>query len=144
MIALAFSAPVNPLMKDLNGAGAVLGGFLLGILSLYLIKEHRRRELRLHQWWFKLPPSMHFAIATYIFVAGTSLRFGAIWLWREFGASPTFGGYSFGALVAGGVLSCIGALCMIRSLSKPDYGDGPWMLAAAAVFFFLFVSSVLG
>jgi hypothetical protein len=122
-------------LELLNGAGAIIGISFLGLMARYLILESRRRHLRWRDWIFDLPPSMHLAVAIFVCDLGVSIRTSLIWYWRHFGD----GNFTVGQMVTlgiGAAIIVIGSLCKIRSITKPDLGDGPWLLSLAAVVLF--------
>lgn len=117
-------------LEILNGAAVTPEAIVLVLLIVYLAKESRRRGLRALDW-FHLPPSMALMLAVLIFDAGVSLRSETIWEWRHFGNGP-FSRVEVGALIVGAALIVVGALCMIRALTRPDHGDRPWLASTAA------------
>lgn len=132
--------PALPL-ELLNGAGMVLEFCFIGLMLMYLWRETRRRGLAFADWiGGKLPPSMNLAIAVVVCDCGVWVRTIVIWAWREFYGGGDFGNWQAAALVLGALLIVVGSLCKIRAVSKPDYGDGPWMLAAAATLAFVLAS----
>jgi len=130
-------------LELLNGASAILDFIFLALLGLYLIKETRRRGIPLRGWIFNLPPSMHFAVAVSICDAGILVRTTTIWLWRAIEGANEFSIPMLGSLTIGGFLIVLGSLCKIRSITRPDYGDAPWLIALYAVIIFVLISLIL-
>lgn len=131
---------VNPVqaLEWLNGGGLVLAVSFLFLISLYLFKESRRRKLTPLDWLHgKIPPNMHFAVAIAVCDAGIGMRSGLIWGWRKFFAGGPFGKFGITMLAISAALIAIGFVCKIRSISRPDWGDGPWLAAVAALAVFL-------
>jgi hypothetical protein len=117
-------------LEMLNG-GAITPELLwLVLLSIYLMRETRRRGLNALDW-FALPPSMDLILAVFISDSGVCLRSVTIWAWRRFGGGGAFNPMQELLLIAGGALIVVGALCKIRALTRPDHGDGPWLLSMA-------------
>lgn len=128
------------LLELSNGAGALLDLIFIAILGLYLFREGLRRKLSFSDWLFRLPPNMHFAVAVLVYDTSVMVRSSAIWIWRRFYGAGEFPPAIQLALVLGAYGMVIGMLCKIRSISKPDYGDLPWMASAWLVLLFVAVS----
>jgi hypothetical protein len=124
-------------LELLNGAGMVLEGVFLTLMLIYLWRETHRRGLTWRAWFGGLPPSMHFAVAVIVFDGGVLVRTAAVWVWRRFYGAGDFGAWFLAAIGLATLLIVVGSLCKIRAISRPDYGDGPWLLAVAAVMAFL-------
>jgi hypothetical protein len=97
-----------------NRNGMVLEAFFIFLLATYLVRETRRRKVSVREWLFRLPPPMNFVLAVMVFDSGVALR-------------------SAGLPAIGGLVLIVGSLCKIRALSRPDWGDGPWLLGVAWV-----------
>lgn len=136
---------VVPLLLELfNGISVILEGIFLlwGLRYLYL--ETRRRGLRVRDWFlFRLPPSMNFIIAVLVFDVASWMRSLVVWSWRRIYNSGDFTQWHSGMLVAAGLIGFIGALCKIRAVTKPDYGDQPWLMCLALVVMFVALSIVV-
>src|SRR5438093_901854 len=76
-------------LEILNGGAVTPELIWLCILTVYLIKESRRRGLRWFQW-FHLPPSMNLILAIFIFDAAIVSRSWIIWGWRRFDSASDF------------------------------------------------------
>lgn len=119
---------VNPLI--LRGAAIILDAIFICLLASYLIRETRRRHLRARDWVVMLPPPMHFAVSVIV---------------CDLGVLIYLAGWDVPAIRLAGVgVILTGALCKIRSISKPDYGDGPWLLSAGAVLIFALLAPFIG
>ena len=112
----------------------------LACMAVYLWRETARRGLGVRAWFLHMPPSMHLAIAIFVFDSGVWLRSAVIWGWRRFFGAGDFGAMQLSLLAYGGAVIVIGSLCKIRAITKPDYGNGPWLASAGAVALFLGVS----
>ena len=124
-------------LELLNGAGMVLETCFLSCMALYLFREVRRRQLSVRDWVFDLPPSMHLAVAIFVFDFGVCLRSAVIWIWRHFYKAGDFGLIQMSLLAYGGAIIVIGSLCKIRAITKPDFGNGPWLMSLAAMILFI-------
>lgn len=132
--------PALPL-ELLNGAGMVLEFCFLSLMALYLWKETRRRNLGFFEWSHgHLPPSMNFAIAVMVCDGGVWVRAVVIWAWRRIFGGGDFSNWQAAALAFGALLIVTGSLCKIRAISKPEYGNMPWVLAAVATVIFVTAS----
>lgn len=124
-------------LEIFNGMGMVLSAIFLVLMIQYLVKETRRRKLPYRSWFFRLPPSMHFAVAITVYVFGVLMRTSAAWTWRRFGYGGEFGAGLICMFAMSAVIIVVGGICQIRAISKPDWGDGPWLLSTAAVIAFV-------
>lgn len=126
------------LLEILNGGAITPELMWLVLLSVYLVREAKRRGLHFLDW-FHLPPSMNLILAIYICDVGVYLRSITVWVWR------INGGHEFSLvqswlLVVGGGLIVLGTLCKIRAITAPDHGDRPWFVAGALT---LLVAAIL-
>lgn len=129
-------------LELLNGAGMVLEFCFLSWVAVYLWRETRRRGLTWRDWFFRMPPSMHLAVAIMVFDGGVFMRSSVIWIWRRYLGAGDFSVLQLSLLGYGGMLIVVGSLCKIRAISKPDYGDGPWLISAGAVAAFLLATVI--
>lgn len=129
---------VNPNipLELLNGGGMVLAVFFLSWMAVYLFKESVRRKLGVRDWLGRLPPSMHLAVAIFVFDLGVVVFLAVVW-WRVFYAAADFSETQIVLLALGAVTIIVGALCKIRAITKPDHGNWPWLMALAALAVFL-------
>lgn len=117
------------LLELLNGAAIVPGFIVIGLLFRYLVKEAQRRGLHGLDWRH-FPPSMNLVLAMFIFVVAVWGEKVFKWGWRFFGAKD-FGAGLTVFLIFFGSFVVIGSLCKIRALTRPDFGDGPWLISAS-------------
>jgi len=117
-----------------NGNWGIAAAGLAVICGFYL--AHEGIALRVWGWGWRdrLTQGMRNAVAIGTASAGVSIRSVAAYLWR-------FGGGEIKDLsqtwiLIGGIIAVIGFLCIIREISKPLYGNGPWIwtLATMAIF----------
>lgn len=123
----------SPMLLELMNGGAITPEFLwLVLLGIYLCREASRRGLHALDW-FKLPPSMNLILAVFICDVGVHVRSAIVWWWRvRTGGTGDFTPFESGVLIFGAVLLVVGFLCKIRAMTKPDHGNGPWLVAGAA------------
>lgn len=119
------------LLEILNGGAVTPELFWLVLLAIYLSKESRRRGLH-YLDWFSLPPSMDLILAVFISDAGVWLRSVTIWAWRRFDDAGDFNQAQQVLLIIGGAMIVVGHLCKIRAMTRPDHGNGPWLIAMAS------------
>lgn len=130
-----------PLLLELFNGGFVLleGVFLLWAVR-YLWIEGRRRDLRFIDYFGRLPPSMGLVVAVIVFDFSSWLRSLVIWNWRRFYAAGTPALWHQHALIVAGAIGIIGALCKIRAVTKPDYGNEPWLFCLGLIAVYVVVS----
>lgn len=127
------------LLEILNGGAITPELMWLVLLSVYLVREAKRRGLHFLDW-FHLPPSMNLILAIYICDLGVVMRSVTVWTWRRFGSAADFTLMQSWLLIIGGGLIVLGTLCKIRAITAPDHGDGPWFVAGALT---LLVAAIL-
>jgi len=118
-------------LLELHGRGAILPeGIWLVLLTMYLVKETRRRGLGWYDW-LHLPPGMNFILAIYICDLGVVIQSIGFSLWQWW------------MLVVGGALVVVGFLCKIRALTVEDLGNRIWLWSGgAALLLFLLLVTV--
>lgn len=115
-------------LEILNGGVVTPELIWLCLLTVYLCKESKRRELHALDW-FHLPPSMNLMVAIWVFDAASVLRASVVWAWRRFDGGGEFAVWQMGALMVCGAFTLIGSLCKIRAWTYPDHGNGPWLVS---------------
>jgi hypothetical protein len=131
------------LLELFNGSDAILRSIFMLWALRYLWVETRRRSLGFADWvFFKLPPSMGFIIAVIVSDVSVWLRDITIWAWRRFYYANAFDSWQLGSLLIAGTIGVVGGLCKIRSVTRPDYGDGPWLSCLALVLAFIVASLI--
>jgi hypothetical protein len=129
------------LLELFNGSEVILKGIFMLWALRYLWLETRRRGLHFIDWFrFRLPPSMGFIIAVIVSDSSEWLRSAAIWVWRRFYHGGELVPWQIAALLTAGFIGILGGLCKIRSVTKPDYGDEPWLVCLAMVLVFVAIS----
>lgn len=133
----------NLLLELFNGSGMIVDGIFLAWCVWYLWRETGRRkdqqpELRsVWTWWLHLPPAMNFIVAVLVHDSGVWMRSVVIWVWRRFYGAGDFGIAQGALMTLGGLAIVVGGLCKIRAVTKPFYGDGPWLTTLYLVLVFL-------
>lgn len=128
-------------LEMLNGIGVILAVCFLVFLTVYLAREHKARDLRFRDWFFRLPPSMHLVVAIYVFDLGVVVRAGVIWMWRRFFSGGDMSLMQLMLLLFGAAIIALGSLCKIRAVSKPSFGNWPWLASLALVLVYLAAES---
>ena len=113
------------LLELLNGNWGIAATSLAIICAIYLIHESAARGLPSWHWRKRLTMGMRVAIAMLTLSVGVSIRSVEVWVWRV--VSSDLADLSQFWLIFGGVIALIGFLCCIREISRPLYGNGPWI-----------------
>lgn len=121
---------MNPdlLLELLNGSAFTPELLCLAVLANYLAREARDRGLRWYDWGH-LPLNMDLILAVFICDFGLFVRTAITVAWRFFGMGD-FNAAQVAGLVGGGIFITLGFLCKIRALTRPDYGNRPWIISA--------------
>lgn len=117
-------------LEILNGGAVTPELIWLCIITVYLCRESRRRNLRPLDW-FHLPPSMNLIVAIWVFDVSIVSRSWVVWAWRRFGGGGEFAAWHTATLTVSGLFILIGTLCKIRAWTYPDHGNWPWLASAA-------------
>lgn len=127
---------VNVLLETINGGLSILIAASLLFLLFYII-DHRRNYL-------KGSPSlgMTLAIPMAIIKLGLLISFSSRWYWRFEFFGNWFPGYIKIMLITGSMISSIGFIWLLRILSRPRFGDGPWLTICAIFSLYLVVQSM--
>lgn len=119
------------LLELLNGNWGIAATSLAIICAIYLVHETRARGMPSWQWRKKITIGMRVAIAMMTLSAGVAIRSMEVYVWRLVsGELPELS--QFWLLVGGGI-ALVGFLCCIREISKPLYGNGPWIWTLVAM-----------
>lgn len=130
-------------LELLNGGGMVVEFFFLGWMIRYLWNETTRRKLTWRTWLAgHLPPSMNFAVSVIVFDIGVWIRSVDIWVWRRFFGAADFNQPMILILAGGAVAILLGSLCKVRAITKPDFGNVPWLVSAGATAVFVAASVI--
>ena len=130
-------AELQTLLAVINGVWGLLAFALALVTVVYVYQEGTERRLTIRQWLFGMPLGMRVAVAIMIIAFGVVLTRGTIWVWRTLYGGGPFTQTMLALLLTGAVLGAVGFLCAIREISKPLYGDWPWLAALVACAGFL-------
>lgn len=122
------------LLELLNGNWGIAATSLAIICSIYLVHEIVARGLPSWHWRKKMTLGMRVSIAMLVMSIGVAVRSTEGYVWRLMSGDLTE--LSAIWLITGGGVALVGFLCCIREISKPLYGNAPWIwtLVAMAVF----------
>jgi hypothetical protein len=84
---------------------------------------------------------MRVAAAVATLSTGAAIRSGEVVRWRW--TSTDLADMSQTALVTGTVIAVVGFLCCIREISKPLYGDGPWIWTLVAMVLYAAITAAV-
>ena len=113
------------LLELLNGNWGIASASLAIICGMYLLHETLARGMPSWQWRKKITVGMRVAIALMTLSLGVSIRSTEVYIWRVLsGDLPDLSQFW---LILGGTIALVGFLCCIREISKPLYGNGPWI-----------------
>lgn len=126
------------LSEILNGNAALAAISLTIICAIYLAHEAVALKVWGWEWRSRLSRGMRVAMAVMTLSVGAGLRSVEVVRWRVMG-----GKLSEFWLTAGSIVAMIGFLCCIREISKPLYGDGPWLWTLAAMVIYTACTSAL-
>jgi hypothetical protein len=123
---------LNFTLKVINGAITLLTISLLIFMTFYIVNAFKRRRLSWRNLWFGLPISVSLAFIIYIDKLGALITRLVVWTWRNKGGdSSPFNTPETWWLFIGALVTGLGMLLMIRLLSRPRFGDWPWLASAA-------------
>jgi hypothetical protein len=117
-------------LEVVNGATVILGCFLIAWLSFHLYDMiHARGEVRIKSVLLGVAGGVSLAGYLLIEQVGIVLNRLMIWLWRMSGAAIPFTDAQDTTFGLGAFLIGVGILLMIRLLSRPRFGEWPWIIA---------------
>lgn len=136
---------LNFVLEQVNAAASLLTISLLIFLTFYLwdwLVYKGRTPLR--AILVGLPPAIALAAILYLEKIGTLLTRSVVWVWRAFrgGAVPFTGGEVF-FLLSGAVITSIALLLTIRLLTRPRFGDWPWLASASVTCLYLATTTLI-
>jgi hypothetical protein len=129
------------ILENMNGAAIVPALICTWLFARYLLKEGKRREKRLFDW-FHFPPGMDLVLAMVFFNTMVLGERMTKWVWRRFLGADDFRGVETFFMFLFGAGIVVALLCKIRALTKPDYGNGPWAWSAVATAVAIFIMLV--
>jgi len=120
---------VNLFLLVLNSNFAIITGFMLITIVLYLVWQARENHLSWKDWAVSLPLGMTVALAMYVENFGQLIVRVTTWIWRWSGATAPFDYVQQRSIGLGSVIGLIGLLMLIRAISKPRFGERIWLTA---------------
>lgn len=130
-------------LELLNGSAVILGTFLLVWLSFYIIDRYREEQMTMWSILCGVSGSISLAIYLYIEQTGIILTRAVIWNWRVAGARYPLSHIQDLFFAFGGFLISLGILLIIRLLSRPRFGEWPWVVAAITTFSYIVVRALM-
>jgi len=119
---------LNFTLEVINGSVSILTFFLLFFLSVYLTSTIRREGFTWKSFfWVSTAASL--VVALFIEKTGTLATRTVTWIWRARGGNLPFTEAQDFFLVLGAFFTAIGLIMMIRVLSRPRFGNWPWMVS---------------
>jgi hypothetical protein len=129
------------LLEVLNGNWGIAGAALTIICAFYLAHETFALKVLGWGWRGRITRGMRVATAVMTSSFGVAIRSAEIVHWRMSGGS--LADISQFWLILGGVIALVGFLCTIREISKPLYGNAPWIWTLAAMAIYTGTASAL-
>jgi hypothetical protein len=131
------------ILEQVNGVASILTFCLLVFLTFYLwdwlIYKHTSVWKAL---WVGLPPAIALAGVMYLEKMGTLMTRAVVWAWRMMsdGKIP-FSGMEMFFLLLGALTTSAALLLMIRLLSRPRFGELPWVISLILAVGFVVIST---
>jgi len=122
-----------------NGDWGIAAAALAVICGFYLAHETVARKAWGWTWRQRWTQGMRNAVAIGTMAMGVAIRSAAAWAWRNSGGDLKDLSQTW--LLIGGVIAVVGFLCVIREISKPLYGNAPWLWTLAAMVVFTLFSA---
>lgn len=113
------------LSEALNGNVGIAALSLTIICAIYLVHQTIALKTWGRDWRRRATAAMRLAAAVMTLSIGAGIRSAEVVRWRMTGGA--IGDLRQGVLTIGTVVALVGFLCCIREISKPLYGDGPWV-----------------
>lgn len=138
------NAELNFILETANGVVLILSFPLLMVLTIYLKRRFSHApDHPVYQFKLAVPSAVSLAVALYVDKLGMLLTRLSVWTWRQFGAGVSGGPMNEAQhhlLLVGTLLSAVGALWLIRVISRPMFGNWPWIASAVASIIYLIVA----
>jgi hypothetical protein len=113
------------LLELLNGNWGIAAAALTIICGIYLSHEAVARRIPL---WDRerMTLGMRVSVGLFFLSLGVAIRSAEVYFWRRLGGD-NLGDLSQGWLILGSGIALVGFLCCIRVISRPLYGNRPWI-----------------
>ncbi|WP_187399363.1 hypothetical protein [Bradyrhizobium paxllaeri] len=132
---------VNFYLEMINGTSVILIAVLLAFLVTYIKAELHRRDLSWRDL-FDYPAGLSLALSITVAAFGFALTRGSLWVWRQFGSGEQMSEWQLHLALIGSAITSLGILWMIRVLSRPRFGDWPWIAAGSATLLYAAINAV--
>lgn len=121
---------LNFILEQVNGSVALLTFFFLCFSSWYLWDFLAYRGFAMRAALVGLPPAVTLLLVMDVEKLGTLMTRSVIWGWRIMGGGLIpFSHAETTILLVGASLTAIGLLLLIRLLSRPYFGEWPWLVS---------------
>lgn len=118
-------------LEILNGNWALAAASLTVICAIYLVHEAIAYKVFGYGWRSRATGSMRVMLGVMTLALGVTIRSVEVTAWRMRGGDlPNLSQFW---LILGGTIALIGFICTIREISKPLYGNGPWIWTLVAM-----------
>jgi hypothetical protein len=122
---------LNFTLEIINGSISILTFFLLFFLVVYLISDLKREGFSV-KVFFLMSTAVSLVVALFVEKLGALTTRTVIWIWRAHGGNLPFSTLEDILLVVGAVFTAAGLVMMIRVLSRPRFGEWPWIVSSVA------------
>jgi hypothetical protein len=133
---------LNFTLEVVNGSISILSFFLLFFLGIYLIYDIRREGFSV-KIFFLMSTAVSLVVALFVEKLGTLTTRTVVWAWRAQGGAVPFTKVEDFFLILGAVFSATGIVMMVRVLSRPRFGDWPWMTASVVMLSYATVEMII-
>ena len=139
---------IKEFLEITNGGTALLLFNLIAFLAWFMNDQRRRAGLSwgalvLH--FREIPAVMQVTLGLLTMTSGIWLTRVVVWQWRVTTAGRLpFSLVEIGFLILASILTGIGALCLIRVVSRPGFGHGPWIFSLVEGVLFVLISILHG
>lgn len=133
---------LNFTLELINGSIAILSFFLLFFLTTYLVSDIKREGFSF-KTFFWMSTAASLVVSLFIEKTGTFATRTVIWLWRTNGGGVVFDQTQDFFLIFGSLLTTAGLVMMIRVLSRPRFGNWPWMVSTIVAIDYVTVETII-
>lgn len=120
-----------------NGVWAIVALWLIIFLTYHLLKVFFLRWPR--RGIFDQPQSVKLAVGVYVVAWAILITRGVIWWGRSSngGKLTDLEANGVNIYTAGVALGIVGFLCILRTVTRPNFGHWPWLAALFTVFIYI-------
>lgn len=131
------------ILELLNGTSSILVFFLLVWLSFHLYDRHSEDGIGIVASVLGMAGGVSLALYLYVEQAGLFLTRAVVFNWRINGAMYPFTFSQNIIFGLGAFMVSSGILLMIRLLSRPRFGEWPWVMTAAVTSLFVVIRTAI-